>query len=183
MSAGVIATVGLCGTGKSVITNYLSREHGYSVVYFGGIVLDELKARGLEINAENERAMREELREQEGMAVMATRSLSRISAHLEQGESVVIDGLYSFSEYRVLRENLGDRLTVVAVHAPKSLRYKRLGKRPVRPLSPEQVDARDMLEIRNLEKSDPIVLADEHLVNNGTMDHLLTQIRGILERH
>jgi len=182
MGAGVIATVGLCGTGKSVVTNYLSREHGYSVVYFGGIVLDALKERDLEINAENERAMREELREAEGMAVMAIRSLPRIRHHIEQNEPVVIDGLYSYTEYQVLREALGKQLVVVAVHAPKSLRYKRMRKRPVRPLTPRQVDERDLLEIRNLEKSDPIVLADEHLINNGSMDHLQAQILEIIPR-
>ncbi len=180
MRGKVIATVGMCGTGKSVVTNYLAAKHGYHIVYFGGIVLEEIKVRGLEINADNERAIREELRRDGGMAVMATRSLPRIHAHLDRGENVVIDGLYSYSEYVVLRHDLGGLLTVIAVHASKPLRYERMGKRPVRPLSPDQVDRRDLQEIRHLEKSDPIVLADEHLVNNAGLDQLHVQVEQLL---
>jgi dephospho-CoA kinase len=182
MSTSVIAVVGLCGTGKSVVTEYSAREHGYGVIYFGGIVIDELRSRGLEVNPDNERVVREELRVNEGMAVMATRSLPEIHARLDRGERVVIDGLYSYAEYVVLRKDLADLLTVIAVHAPKYLRYERMGTRPVRPLTPEQVDRRDLMEIANLEKSDPIVLADEHLVNSADLDYLHTQIEAILTR-
>ena len=177
MSSSVIAIVGLCGTGKSVVTGYLSERYGYEIIYFGGIVIRELEARGLEVNADNERSVREELRR---MAVMAMRSLPEIRARLERGARVVIDGLYSYSEYTVLREDLGDLLTVIAVHAPKPLRYRRMGQRPKRPLTPEQVDRRDLAEIRNLEKSDPIVLADEHLVNGADLAHLYRRIDDIL---
>jgi len=176
----IIATVGLCGTGKSVVTSYLGERYGYEIIYFGGIVLRELERRGLEVNAENERTVREALRRDEGMAVMATRSIPEIRARLEAGARVVIDGLYSYSEFVVLKEAFGDSLTVIAVHAPKRLRYARMGRRPVRPLTPEQVDRRDLQEIENLEKSDPIVLADEHLVNGADLDHLKAQIDALL---
>ena len=57
----IVAFVGLAGSGKSSAVDYLT-EKGYPKVYFGGIVLDELKRRGLELTQENEQPIREELR-------------------------------------------------------------------------------------------------------------------------
>lgn len=172
----VLATVGLCGTGKSEVTGYIAETFGFEMVYFGGRVLDEVKRLGLEINAENEKTVRERMRREEGMSVMAKRSLPKIREILEGSGRVIIDGLYSTSEYTLLGEALGDCFQVVAVHAPKPLRYARMGKRPVRPLTPQQVDQRDQNEIKNLEKSDPIVLADIHLINNTDIPGLRAQI-------
>ena len=180
MSGIVVATVGLCGTGKSVITDYFAKEHGFQTVYFGGRVLEEVRRRGLEVNAANEKAVREALREEGGMAVMASLSLPKIRTLLDEGQDVVIDGLYSYAEYVILREHLTDCFSVIAVHAQKPLRYQRLGRREVRPLTPEQVDERDLSEIRNLEKSDPIVLADYHMVNDADLPALQTWIEIIL---
>ena len=42
----IVAVVGMCGSGKSVITNYLE-EKGWSRVYFGGVTIDELHRRQL----------------------------------------------------------------------------------------------------------------------------------------
>ena len=57
----VIAIVGMCGSGKSVASDYYINK-GYQKVYFGGVTMDELKRRGLEVNPENEKKIREELR-------------------------------------------------------------------------------------------------------------------------
>jgi len=181
MKGMVIATVGLCGTGKSETTEFIERHYGFDTVYFGGRVLEEVRRRDLEVNKDNERLVREELRRDSGMAVMAILSLPKIHASLAADRSVVIDGLYSYAEYVYLKQELGDQFSVVAIHAPKALRYERLGARPVRPLSAQQVDERDIAEIRNLEKSDPIVLADHHLVNDADLDHLRAQIKKVME--
>ena len=66
----VIAIVGMCGSGKSVASDYYINK-GYQKVYFGGVTMDELKRRGLEVNPENEKKIREELRNEYGMAAFA----------------------------------------------------------------------------------------------------------------
>ncbi len=180
MKGIVIATVGLCGTGKSETTEFIEGHYAFDTVYFGGRVLEEVRRRGLEVNKDNERLVREELRRDSGMAVMAILSLPKINASLAQNRNVVIDGLYSYAEYVYLKKELGECFSVVAIHAPKALRYQRLGARPIRPLSPQQVDERDLAEIRNLEKSDPIVLADNHLINDSDLDHLHAQIKKLV---
>jgi dephospho-CoA kinase len=160
----VIALVGLAGSGKSEAGKVL-QAMGYTVVYFGGAVLEEVRRRGLEVNSDNERLVREDLRQQHGMAAMALLKLPDIERLRAQGAKVAIDGLYSFAEFELLRGRLGHRLKLIAIHTPRQLRYQRLAARPVRPLTPEQVDQRDYFEIKNLDKGGPIAMADVHVVN------------------
>ena len=96
--------------------------------------------------------MREDLRASHGMAAMAVISLPKLKSALRERGHVIIDGLYSFSEYQYLQAHLGAPLIVLAVAAPRQLRYERLATRARRPLSLQQAIERDMLEITNLEK-------------------------------
>jgi dephospho-CoA kinase len=162
----IIALVGLCGTGKSEACAYLEL-HGYTLIYFGGTVVSEVQRRGLVVNPDNEKQVREELRATYGMAAMAHINLPTIEGLLAQGDAVAIDGLYSMGELNVLRSKFGDTLKLLAIHAPKALRYQRLSSRPVRPMTALQVDERDLFEVRNLDKAAPIALADAHIVNDG----------------
>ena len=66
----IIAIVGMCGSGKSVASDLLV-EKGYQKVYFGGVTLAKLKEKGLEVTPENEKMMREKLREDLGMGAFA----------------------------------------------------------------------------------------------------------------
>jgi dephospho-CoA kinase len=79
-------------------------------------------------------------------------ALPTIQAALDAGKNVLIDGLYSFSEWVVLRDMYREQFVTLAVHTPKSLRYTRMEKRPVRPFSREEVDRRDFTEVSFIEK-------------------------------
>ncbi len=175
MSKEIIAVVGLCGAGKSVVCEYIEQK-GYQKVYFGGFTMEELKRRGLEINPENEKWVREDLRNIHGMAAYAVLAEPAISAILRQSGNVLIDGLYSFSEYKFLKEKYGEQLHVVAVFAPPKLRYKRLTERVHRPLSEVEARSRDYAEIDNIEKGGPIAMADVTLVNDKDTNFLFDQI-------
>ena len=172
----VIAVVGLCGVGKSEATKYISKKLGAPLVYFGGVVLNELRKDGLECTPSNEKAKREALREKYGMAAMAVLSLADIRKHLNSNNSVVVDGLYSYEEYDVLRDNFGEKLITISLHSRKAIRYYRLSERPVRPLTKVEVDQRDKAEIQNLNKAPPIALADVHIVNNEDISKLYSEL-------
>ncbi len=76
MKEKILVFVGMPGAGKSTLVEYLERK-GIPSVYFGGITLDEVKRQGLEINPENEKRVREELREREGKDVYTPKELSK----------------------------------------------------------------------------------------------------------
>ena len=179
MKEKIVAIVGMCGSGKSVAGERLE-QLGFAKVYFGGLTIDEVKRRGLEVNEQNERAVREELRRTHGMGAFAVLSLPKIQAFIDKGQRVLIDGLYSFSEYKILKEKFGDGLLVIAIFTPRALRYERLAVRDVRPLTREEAVSRDYAEIENIEKGGPIALADYTIVNDGAKEGLVRQLEKVL---
>ena len=177
----VLAVVGLTGVGKSEVTRLLVEKYSYGTVYFGGVVVDEVRRRGLPVLPANERMVREELRAAEGMDVIAARSIEPIRKKLIEHDRVAIDGLYSTAELSLLRSEFGSQLFTLAIHAPRWLRSERLGGRTFRSLTPEEMDERDWFEIKNLDKAPPIVLADMHVVNDGTVQQLAEKVYAAIE--
>ncbi len=177
----IVAFVGLSGSGKSVAAEYLSGR-GYPKVYFGGVVLDEVKRRGLELTQENEQPIREELREKEGKDFIVNRIIAQIKDLVDAGQHrIVADGLYSWTEYKVMKSEFPGELITIAIVSPKHTRKQRLAVRPVRPLDSGEVDRRDWSEIENIEKGGPIAIADYYVHNDGDLDHLHEQIDSALE--
>ncbi|MBI3889450.1 AAA family ATPase [Candidatus Saccharibacteria bacterium] len=177
----IVAFVGLTGSGKSTAVDYLT-EKGYPKVYFGGIVLDEVTKRGLELTQANEQPVREELREKEGKDFVVKRIVSQIHDLISAGQHrIVADGLYTWTEYKVLKSEFPGELTVVAVVTPKHLRKRRMADRPKRPLTSTEVDQRDWAEIENIEKGGPIAIADYFIHNEGDLDHLHIQMDAVLK--
>lgn len=179
-SSRAIALVGMPGAGKTLSAKHLE-ERGFFQFRFGGIITDEVTRRGLDINPENERVVREEFRKNEGMDAIAKRALPILKEGMKTHNTIVMDGLYSFSEYKTLKPELGDDMIVIAITCSRPLRYQRLAERPDRPLTAEQARDRDFQEIEKLEKGGPIAIADYTLLNNGDPDRLLVQLDSLLE--
>ena len=174
-----VAVVGMCGSGKSVLCSYFTNM-GWDSVYFGGVAVSQLKKNGIPVNEANERAVRESLRREHGMGAFALILKDEILSKLQRG-NVVLDGLYSWSEYVILKELLGDNLVVLAVVTNSSIRKQRLSSREVRPLTAEMVDSRDVAEIENMEKGGPIAKADYYVMNNGTSEQLKAQFDSFMQ--
>lgn len=176
-----LALVGMAGSGKTICAKHLEAR-GFFQFRFGSIIVDEVLRREQAINAENERVVREEFRAQDGMDAIAKRALPLLQNALRAHPHIVIDGLYSFSEYKTLRLELGAELIVVAIVAERALRYQRLTTRPERPLTPQEAETRDWQEIERIEKGGPIAIADYTLLNNGTQGDLLGALDALLAR-
>jgi len=177
----IVAFVGLIGSGKSTAADYVTAK-GYPKVYFGGIVLDAMIAAGIEDTQENEKKFREELRVKEGNDFVAKRIITQIHDLINAGQyHIVADGLYSWTEYKALKQEFPGELNVIAVVAPRRLRHRRLLTRPVRPISQFEADQRDWAEIENLEKGGPIAIADHYIINDGSIEYLHEQIDKALE--
>ncbi len=183
----LICIVGMTGAGKSVIADYLVAR-GYGFLRFGQLTLDIVKERGLEPIEANERPIREELRKTHGMGAFALLNIPKFDELLKKG-NVVGDGLYSWDEYKILKEKYGSNLTIIAVYAPPKLRYERLVNRTLhatdtnlrhRPATPESAKARDYAEIENSAKGGPIAMADYTLTNLLTVEDLVSQLEKIL---
>lgn len=180
-SPRALALVGMPGAGKSLCARHLEAR-GFFQFRFGSIVVNEVARRGWLLTPANERVVREELRANEGMNVIAKRALPILQTALDEHPCVIIDGLYSFSEYKLLHSELGGALVVVAVISERALRYARLANRDERPLTADEAEARDHAEIEKLEKGGPIAIADYTLLNNDAPALLTAELDGLIAR-
>jgi len=109
----VVSIVGMTGAGKSEVSRVFE-EDGFIRIRFGDLTDEEMKKRGLKPSEENERLVRELLRQEHGMAAYAELNQPRIDTALKSAD-VVIDGLYSWEEYIYLKGRYGEDLCLVAV--------------------------------------------------------------------
>jgi dephospho-CoA kinase len=177
----LLGIVGMPGAGKTSVAEYLKSKR-FPGVRLGSIVTNEVLRRSLPLTPENERAIREEFRVQHGMDVMAQKSLPEIRLLTDRSLVVVIDGLYSFAEYKLFNKQFGDSLVLIAIVASRSVRYRRLESRSDRPLSVPQAIERDFKEIETLEKGGPIAIADYTLINDGTAAELQAKVDELLRK-
>jgi dephospho-CoA kinase len=113
------------------------------------------------------------------MAAYARLNIPIIDAALKDSP-VVIDGLYSWEEYVLLKDNYGDSLKVVAVWTSPDTRYRRLGTRATRPLTPDEAAARDKSEIENINKGGPIAMAEFTVCNESGLADLQKETERVI---
>lgn len=183
-----VCVSGMSGAGKSVVADYFVKK-GYQFVRFGQITLDEVKKRGLKPTEKNERKIREAVRKKHGMAAFAKLNYPKFRRLLKKG-NVVVDGLYSWAEYKYLKDKFDKNMFLIAVYAPPNLRYERISKRTMpkndtdlrhRPFTKKEAKARDYAEIENLDKGGPIAMADYTILNTKDLKFFKRQIRKIYE--
>ncbi len=176
----LLAFVGMPGSGKTEAAQYL-KEKGYAYVRFGDVTENLLREKGLPITPENEKEIRETLRQESGMQVYAEKSLPRIKDLFQTNAVVVVDGLYSWEEYLYLQKR---EFSVVVVHifTERAIRYDRLTHRTIRPLQNGEAFARDIAEVEKLNKSGPIAIADYLIENNETKEELYAKLDKLCKR-
>ena len=174
--AKIIALVGLAGSGKSSAVEYLT-EKGFPKIYFGGVIYKAMDEAGIEKTWDNQQQFREEIRRREGKDFVIKRVIKNIHDLINAGQNkIVLDGLYTWSEYKFLKHEFPGQVVVIAIVTPKYLRYQRMAKRIERPMQPHEVDQRDWSEIENLEKGGPIAIADYFIINDGRLEQLHQKI-------
>jgi dephospho-CoA kinase len=180
----VVAIVGMAGAGKSEVSRVFE-DKGFARIRFGDVTDEELKKQGLAVNEENERHMRESLRQRYGMEAYAMLNLAKIDLAIKTSP-VVVDGLYSWEEFMFLSNYYSHNFRVVAVWSSPATRYARLSKRPVRPLTLEEAYSRDEAEIIKLNKGGPIAMADFTIINESSLKDLEKETKkciSSLEKH
>lgn len=179
----ILAIVGMSGSGKSVLVDHLT-EKGYPKVYFGGMIYKEMEKRGIERteDGESEKKFREEIREKEGKDWVVRQVISETKDLISAGQKrIILDGVYSWTEYKTLKHEFPTCLTFVAVVVDKKIRYDRVAKRPGRAFDAKAIRERDRSEIENLEKGGPIAAADYYILNNGTIEEATKSLDQVLK--
>lgn len=177
----IVAFVGLAGAGKSSAVEHVAAK-GYPKIYFGGVIYQAMNEAGIEITPESQQKFREEIRQREGKDFVVKRVIQQANDLIVSGQKrILFDGLYTWTEYRILKHEFPGELSVVAIVAPRSLRHRRLAVRPERPFTAKESTERDWSEIENLEKGGPIAIADHYIMNNGDLDSFHRQVDAVLK--
>ena len=176
----VIGTVGLPGSGKGEAAA-VAREAGIPVVTMGDVVRQECRDRGLDPATEHG-AVAQALREENGPAAIAERSLPMIEDRLEDGDTVLVDGIRSDVEVDAFEERFGEDFTLVSIEAPFDVRAERLdtrGRDAGEDEGGEPLAARDERE-RGFGMDEAMERADVVLENTDTLERFQDRIRTLL---
>jgi len=171
----IFVIVGMPAAGKNIARIY-SKERGIPYHATGDLVRAEVKRRGFEGDAENTARVSTELRGEDGMGV----TRMALETALNSGSPLVfLEGMRSWPEIELIREKAD--CTVVAFLAPKSLRRQRVAARGRADDSLAAFAGRDLREI-GYGTAVPVALADEYILNTGTVEDALRELERIVDR-
>jgi dephospho-CoA kinase len=175
----VIGTVGLPGSGKGEAAT-VAREHDIPVVTMGDVIRQACRDRGLD-PADHHGAVATRLREEDGPAAIAERSLPLIREALTAHDVVLVDGLRSGVELDTFREAFGDEFTLVSIEAPFAVRAERLADRG-RDASDADLDALRARDERELGfgMAEAMDRADVTIENTDSLDAFRDRIEELL---
>lgn len=162
---GKILVTGMPGCGKEEFVK-IAGNMGYDVVRMGDVVREWARDMGLGADDKSIGGFADSERKKNHYGIWAERTLERLSKN-----DTVIDGVRGDREVGVFREELGDDLVVVAVHASPCIRYARLVKRgrDDAPGRKEEFLDRDEREL-GWGLGSVISNADVVIVNQGTLE-------------
>ena len=179
----LIASIGMAGSGKSELTKYLQKKYNWKKVYFGEATFDRLKTDKMEVNYANEKIAREKIRKELGMGAYAILALPKIKKILKTDNVIILESLYSWDEYKIIKKEYGDNFKCIAIYASPATRFKRLTQRTnERPIKNyQEFKTRDYSELENLEKGSPIAMADYTIINEKNIKHLHLDINKVID--
>jgi len=172
----IFIIVGMPAAGKNIARIY-AEKRGLPYFATGDLVRKEAGRRGIEPTPDNMAMLSTELRGEDGMGV--TR-LALTSAMETETPVVMIEGMRSWPEIELIRKNAPS--VVLAFVAPLALRRERIISRG---RSDDQASAfkeRDHREI-SYGTAVPIALADEYILNAGTLQEALEELEVIVEKY
>ena len=173
----IIAVVGLPGSGKSEVTDYLMSK-GHSVVHFGNIINDYIDKHNLAQTEDVHEKIRLEFREKHGIAALAILNKQKINDLFKKHAIVVINGMRSYEE-KLYLESEFKKVTIVTicVWADFETRQNRLKTRKDRNGLMGRV--RDINEVLDTHMGPTLALADYMTLNSGTKEELYHEIENI----
>ena len=167
----IIAFVGLVGSGRTAAVDYLCSQ-SIPKIHVGRQIID-----GARDGIDSEKDYAKKMRSLNGNDYFILRPIEQIKDLIRSGQrNVVIDGLYTWPEYKTLKREFAGSVIVIAIVTPKHLRKQRMAKRPVRPMTSPEVDERDRAEIEDIEKGGPIAAADYYIHNDSSLKKLQAEI-------
>lgn len=199
----VLGFTGMPGSGKSEAME-VAKARGIPVVRMGDLIWEEVDRQGKPRDAKHVGEVANAMRASHGKDVWAIRTCERVReivAELDAKEKaagarpavaepsprsarlVLIDGIRSHEEVETFRRLLGQEFDLVAIHTDPEHRFDRMVKRARADDSTDVnvLKARDEREMTwGIART--IALADEMVVNDGTLPQFRQKVERLLDR-
>lgn len=171
----ILVIVGMPASGKNIARLY-TESRGIPYFATGDLVRAEVKSRGSQGPAQTA-AVSTELRGEDGMGV----TRMALTAALESGKPLVfLEGMRSWPEIDLIRRKA--EVVVIAFVAPRQTRLRRVMVRGRDDDSAAAFDGRDLREIE-YGASVPVALADEYILNTGTVEEAFVDLDRIVRKY
>lgn len=180
----IIGITGTLGAGKGTLVEFLTTRRGFSHFSVRNYLLGEIRRIGLPENRDSMYTLANEIRASQGPSYITDQLYFAARA---AGKNAVIESIRTTGEIRSLREK--GQFILLAVDADPILRYKRI---VIRNTETDKVSYETFIENERRESisSDPgvqnlpacITLADEVILNNGTLDELYDQFETVMNK-
>jgi len=194
-----IGIAGMPLSGKDTCAKHLEEKFGYLVINLSSVVTEELKKRlGRKPTRKDLQEMGLALREEEGRGAVAKRVIedwipwvvTNINRAVEAGGErwdsaklkYVFNGIRSREEAERFRKEYGKDFSLISICASLKIRYERAKSRKREGFDTFDIDEFRELDVRELRLGlgDALAVADHYLLNEGTKDELIVQLRRIL---
>jgi len=183
-----VGLTGSIGAGKSLVKEALSRRFNCDYVSLSTLIMEEtLKKKRLPVDKFNKQNLGNELRQRYGNDALIKTAWNFMQ---KKKDFLIIDGIRNPGEIEFLRKTLGKDAIIIAVDAPREIRWERMIKRgkPTDPKTPEdfaKVDDRDQ-GVNEPEYGQQvkrcIEMADFVLVNDGTYDDFMKKCDDVISK-
>jgi len=183
----IIGITGTLASGKTSVKDFfLSRFPSSYFVSLSEIIKEELLKEGKELKRENFIEKGNELRKRYGSQILAEAATLTLPKDANN-QLIIVDGVRNPGEVEYLRRKFGKNFVLIAVDAPKELRFKRLLERK------KEGDPKNFEEFEEIDEIDNgknqpeygqkvgecLKLADYLIINDGSLDELNKKLEEI----
>jgi dephospho-CoA kinase len=171
----IFVIVGMPASGKNIARDYAEKNQ-YPYFSTGDIVRSEIEKLNLKADAGSTAIISDELRGKDGLGVTRTALNTAINV---KSEIVFLEGIRSWPEVELIKHRA--ECILIAVVAPKEVRYSRVRYRGRADDSTDLFNNRDRREI-DYGVAACIALADEYVLNTDTMENAFNQFTQIVQK-
>jgi dephospho-CoA kinase len=182
----VIGITGTLASGKTTVKDFFLSHFSSYFVSLSDIIKEEVMKEGKELKRENLIEKGNELRKRYGNQILAEVATLTFPDKIEK-EVLIIEGIRNPGEAEYLRKKFGKDFILIAVDAPREIRFKRLLERGKED-DPKTFE--EFLEIDEIDlgKNQPdygqnvktcLKLADYLMINDGSISELNKKLEKI----
>jgi len=182
----VIGITGTLASGKTTVKDFFLSRFSSSFVSLSDIIKEEVMKEGRELKRKNLIEKGNELRKRYGNQILVEVATLTLPEKIEK-KVLIIEGIRNPGEVEYLRKKFGRDFVLIAVDAPKELRFKRLSERG-KEGDPKTFEEFLKMEEVDLGKNQPeygqkveecLKLADYLIINDGSIDELNKKLEEI----